>query len=306
MTSCRYAGPNQPRVLPGRHEADCADPSACAGCQPCPEDHCRVCGRNHAEHTCAACIADVRATLAAIVEMCSRIAEEAEHAGVDSEAAMLAGPAADPEAWSHHRRSAIAGRLGPGWLEHADEAAHPLWTLGSWVMLGRELLGFEEGNERVTVTGSAVWLDAHLHQLAEHGDDFDIMRRELNACRSHIEAVLHDGEQVERGVKCPMCGAANLVKAYGMTEDGDRWCCPKRDCRAAYTEHDYRAKIEAVYVLHAPALTASQLHTGWRIRPETIRKWVERDKLRPVGRDHHGRVLYPRQAAVDLRDGGAA
>lgn len=306
MSTCRYAGRNEPRVLPRRHADDCADPSTCSGCLPCPGPHCRVCGRNHAETTCAGCIADVRETLAAITEMCAALAAEAEHRGTDSDAAMLAGPVADPEAWSHHKRSALAGRIDAGWLEHAEEAAHPLFVLGTWEMLGRELLGLAPGGEAVSVLGSGAWLDLHLHQLAELADDFDVLRRELNDCRAYVEAVLHDGEQVERGVKCPMCGRANLVKRYGMTEDGDRWCCPRRDCGAAYTEGDYRAKVEAIYVLHAPALTASQLRAAYRIRPGTLRMWVQRDLVRQVGRDHRGRVLYDREQAVATRDRAGA
>lgn len=302
--SCIWAGHDQPRVLRRRHLADCEDVAGCRGCQPCPEDHCASCGREHAASVCAGCLADARTSLGEIARMCGLLLEEAIHKGIDSEAAMLAGPTADPEAWSHRKRSAVADRIDARWLDEADEALHPLFVLGTWETMWRELCGqAPDDDEPLTIASAVAWLDRHLSDLAAMPDaDFGTFRSEVEACRAHVETVLRDGEQVERGTRCPMCGEADLVLAYGMTPEGDRWCCPRRGCNAAYTDHDYRAKVEAVYVLHADRLTASQIQATYRIKAGTLRQWANRGLVAKRGVDRQGRQLYDVAQALATRD----
>ena len=303
--ACIWRGSDQPRALRHRHLPDCDNVAACRGCQPCPDPHCASCGREHADSVCGGCLADARTSLGEIARMCGLLLDEAIHKGVTSEAAMLAGPVADPEAWSHRKRSAVADRIDAAWLTEADEVQHPLFVLGTWESMWRELCGqLPDDDEPLTVASSVAWLGRNLHDIAAMPDaDFGTFRAEVAACRSYVEGVLRDGEQVERGTRCPMCGLADLVKAYGMTPDGDRWCCPRRSCSAAYTDHDYRAKVEAVYVLHADRLTASQIERTYRIKAGTLRQWVNRGSVTRRGTDRQGRQLYDVRQALAVRDG---
>ena len=71
------------------------------------------CGREVAptELTCPACLGRTRADLVAIVTLSALLPAEAEHAGVNSEAAYLAGPAAAPGLWFDRRAQVMAGSL---------------------------------------------------------------------------------------------------------------------------------------------------------------------------------------------------
>lgn len=173
---CRWVASDQTRVLAGRHIRDC-NASGCEGCQPCTERHCLSCGMNHAQVTCPGCLDDARTDLFNIGLLVSRIEREAPHRSVESEAAMLAGPAANPEAWRNNAMSILRGRLCgckpndcyddqpmplepmcakckhlscqvirgdvyrcPGkvnYLEDCRDEQHPLWVLGTWEQLWR-------------------------------------------------------------------------------------------------------------------------------------------------------------------------
>lgn len=85
------------------HRHDC-DKAGCEGCQPCTDDHCQARERclehvGPTELTCPGCIGKTRRDLAQIRELSALMLGEAVARGVNSEAAMLAGPAADPATW---------------------------------------------------------------------------------------------------------------------------------------------------------------------------------------------------------------
>lgn len=97
--------------IEGEHLDECTDPT-CKSCWPCvprtdtgdPLEHCA--GRNHCtEHVpadvlvCPRCVGRIRDALADIEKLHAKMLDEAVHRGVESEAANLAGPAANPEAW---------------------------------------------------------------------------------------------------------------------------------------------------------------------------------------------------------------
>jgi hypothetical protein len=66
------------------------------------------------ELTCARCIGRVRTTIRRIVDLAALMHTQAMNDGVDSEAANLSGPAADPEAWMWHqvaRRKQVTERF---------------------------------------------------------------------------------------------------------------------------------------------------------------------------------------------------
>src|SRR5690242_151686 len=155
MTACRFVASDQPRVLTGRHDPDCAD-ETCRGCQPCAEPHCAVCRRTHADGTCAECVAATRADLHEIAELCGALPEEVAHRGVNGEAMMLLGPTSDPEARGYLEASVLAGRVSRDALEAShlkgcDDPrcvgcageVHPLFVLGSWDMVWRDHLEHE-------------------------------------------------------------------------------------------------------------------------------------------------------------------
>ena len=307
------------------HQPHC-ESSSCPGCTPCPERHCQVCSRKHVtsdgwgfDQTCMECLAATRDDVAEITRMAGpQMLREATIRGIASEAAMLAGPAAEPDVWHRRHRLVTAAavtaenertpayRAWVAWLEDCRDERHPLWVLGTWDRLVREHLGHDpKDDERLTIADAAAYVDEQLTRLAhDEAFAFDELARELRQCRGHLEDVLHDGVREERGAPCPACGRAELVKDYGDHEADDRWCCPK--CKQWWSDRDYRAKVSGIYVGVAPALTASQIHLTYRVNESTVRKWAERGKVRRHGRDEQGRMRYDVADVLAARDGDAA
>lgn len=95
MTACRWT------------EDGYKNPDGSA-CETPRREHChgrKTCA-NHlgwGEQVCARCVGRTRQDIRRIVELAALMPDEAENAGVDSEAASLAGPTADPEAWMRHQ-----------------------------------------------------------------------------------------------------------------------------------------------------------------------------------------------------------
>lgn len=92
---------------------------SCQGCDPCPERHCRVCGKAHVtvdargtDQTCADCIRDTRTKLERIRATTALMTTAATERGIHSLAALHAGPTANVEAWGHVYASVKSGRLG--------------------------------------------------------------------------------------------------------------------------------------------------------------------------------------------------
>lgn len=249
MTACKYAGRGEPRILPGRHGAECPenDPNfaaeGCAGCLPCPERHCPVCSRVHADGACPECLAATRDDLAAIRLMCGALPAEVAHRGVNGEAMMLLGPSADPEAWRNRAMSAMRGRLDDAYLADCRDEQHPLWVLGTWEQLYRDELD-HPSDLRQTIERAGDYLDRHLHRLAEHEDvPFEDFARDVRGCRGHLEDVLSDRNQGDRAnVGCFDCGGALERR---LTDAGfeDHWTC--RRCRRRYTYAEYNFALRA-------------------------------------------------------------
>lgn len=263
-------------------------------------------------------MADVRTDLREIVRMADTLPAEVVHKGIDSEAFALIGPVADPEAFEHRIMSAAMGRIDAGWLEYADGETHPLWVLGRSELLIRDLLDIDEPEGRVTVAESAAWLDGRLSTIAALEDhDWREFARDLGRCRAHMEVVLHDGEQVDQGAPCLSCGDVRLVRVWEGDEmpweyrDGskphansDGWACPK--CHQSSTEAQYRFAVAATLLQKSEKLTAAQLEEGHGVKASTIRKWVERERIKAIGKDRQGRSLYSREEVIALRDADPA
>lgn len=120
--ACRYDSDADTYLLPS-HLPRC-DAGRCRGCQPCEKDdngnptrHCegrRYCaGHLDDAHprVCPKCIGKVRETLKRTQLLSELTIVEALGAGLESEAAYLAGPSADPEARAYVGQSYLTGRL---------------------------------------------------------------------------------------------------------------------------------------------------------------------------------------------------
>lgn len=291
MSSCTYAGPNHPRLLRDRHADDCPDYETCPGCLPCTEAHCRVCNYAHTDGTCAECLTDTRDDLREIARMCDALPEEVEHRGVDGEAMTLLGPAADPERRGHLEASVLAGRVPADYLEHADGELHPLFVLGTWDGMWRDALEHDDPAGPVTVAGATDYLDRTMTYMASYEHvPFEDFARDLRRCRRHMEAVLHDGEQIERGAPCLACRGPNLVLRYGDTFATDRWTCPRRDCGAEYTRAQYRGMVEADARAKASHLTDRDMEARTGVKAGTVREWARRGYVGK--RREHERTVY--------------
>lgn len=252
MTACKYVARTEPRVVPGRHLEGCAtqydnDSLGCSGCLPCPEPHCRICARAHAEGTCAECMAETREALHDIARMCDALPEEVESRGVEGEAMFLLGPACDPEARGHLEASVLAGRVPADYLSEADGELHPLFVLGSWDAVWRDALEHDEPTERLTIVAAVDYLDRTMGYMSgyEHVP-FEDFAKDLRRCRVHMEAVLHDQRQGDRAnVGCFECGS-DLERRIGKEGFDDFWTCGRCNRRYTYAEYNFalRAKLE--------------------------------------------------------------
>lgn len=244
--TCRWNGRGEPRTLVGRH-LEHHDTDDCPGCLPCPERHCVVCQRVHADGACPECIAATRDDLAAIRLMCGALPAEVEHRGVNGEAMMLLGPSADPEAWRNRAMSAMRGRVDARYLEDCRDEQHPLWVLGTWEQLYRE--EFDQPSDlRQTIARAGDYLERQMARMAETEEvPFEDFARDVRGCRGHLEAVMHDQAQGDRAnVGCFECGG-DLERRLTDAGFEDHWTC--RRCRRRYTHPEYlfalRAALEA-------------------------------------------------------------
>ena len=270
-----------------------------------------TCGKPTAttELTCPACIGKARTDISMIVTLAALMPSEAEETGINSEAAYLAGPAAHPGTWSA-RKVYVARTTGvPLASLEDDDPWHPYGVLGRWQMMLEEDYGNHD-RALITISGSADYLDRMLHRVAnDPAQDFALLAREIRACRTHLEAVLHDSQAPEMGAPCPTCSdehgrGPRLSKRYedaDPTGTSDRWLCPA-DRAHAWTEAEYRMRVGANYLAFAAALTADQMRDQWRIAPGTLRRWVSEGKVSRRGRDQHGRQLYDVNDARNQRD----
>lgn len=267
---CKWVGSDRPRVIAGRHDEDC--PGDCSGCQPCTRAHCGTCSREHVEDAfhCPECVGAVRDDLNGITKMCRDLPTEATHRGVNSEAAMLIGPAADPETWGNRRMSAIQGRIDAAWLEDCRDEQHPLWVLGTWDMLLAEHYGHDR-TTRVTVVSAAGYLAANLTELAGDADfAFEELARDLRACRAHLEDVLHDSQREVTGAPCVQCHTP-IVKSQDETGRETYRC---RRCHRDLTDSEYKYAVKQAHLAHASRLSADQMAERLEIPASTVRRWA--------------------------------
>lgn len=310
--SCRFVASDQPRAITGRHVEDCLD-DQCSGCQPCLDAHCRVCHLAHIEGTCPECMTETREALHEIARMCGALPDEVEHRGTNGEAMFLLGPVADPEARGHLEASVAAGRVSPDYLAEAIGENHPLWVLGTWDMVWRDALE-HDGTELVTIVTAADYLDRTMTYMSGYPHvPFEEFARDLRKCAGHLAAVLHDGEQIEKGAPCLTCKRPVTLTTTdkGVTSHCDR-------CNRTLTANEYRLAVHAAFIAHAVMLSADDMAFRIAMPASTIRRWanvrrfqragedpVEAPPLmRSCGRDAHGRKVYRVEDAQAIKDDG--
>lgn len=306
MSTCYYAGPDQPRMTRGDHQAAGCE---CPGCQPCAHHHCRVCSVAHAAGTCSECMAEVRENLRGIGRMCDALPEEVEHRGVHGEAMMLLGPVADPEARGHLLASIQVGRVPEDYLERADGELHPLFVLGTWDMLVRDVLEHDE-TERVTVAIAVDYLDRQLSYLGGFEDlPFEDMARDLRACSTHLERVLHDGDQVDLGAPCLKCAR----KVRKLTGDDGSVTYRCETCREDLSEAGYMLSVRAEFIAKADMLTTDDMAIRAGVPAGTIRRWANPRNIQGVeygplfrscARNGQNRKVYRVSDVEQVRDNG--
>lgn len=289
MTACRWVSSEQPRVLVGRH----LDPCECdgdRGCAPCERHHCLCCGRTHpAVLVCTGCLEAARDDLRAIGDLCDALPEEAVMRGVGSEAMMLLGPTADPEAWRHTATTALFGRLNAEYLADARDELHPLWVLGTWEQIWRDYLRHDT-EAALSLPSAWAYLNTQLGYMAEQAEPaFDEFARELRQCRAHLEDVLRDGIRDDRGAPCVQCGTrmVRLVTAQGAQ---DVYRC--KPCHREVTADQYHYAVGVAYRAHATSLTAKDLGERLGLKATVIRVWGSRGLVRKHGRTIGGEILY--------------
>lgn len=214
------------------------------------------------ELTCARCLGRTRSDIKRIADLAPLMLPVALGAGVNSEAANLAGPAADPEAWSWRKVAAAQGRAWHVSLIEDDDEHHPYSVLTRWEFMLRE--DYRDPRDAATsVSAAAAYLDRILHRIAQDdAQDFPLFAREMRTCRNHLEGVLRDSRTPERGAPCPACietatgPAPRLVRQYGhwceseecerfhhRDDSGDEWICP-RYALHRWSEQDYRLRVK--------------------------------------------------------------
>lgn len=297
--TCKFVGSTEPRVIAGRHLDPCACDDRELGCLPCPELHCCVCQKAHAKAACTDCLDEARSDLAAILDLCGGLPEEAVVKGAQSEAMALDGPAADPEAWQHYAMSAVRGRLCKcarrrqlcpslwgkpcpyaAYLEDCRDEQHPLFVLGGWEQIWRDHLDhFTEAP--VTLYAAYAYLDMQIGYMSEQAEPaFEEFARDLRGCRSHLENVLQDGIREQRSqVPCVEC-ETRLVKVYGEKEPDDRWSCPH--CKRTYTDEEFaRAQHFHMETERADRFVKVSEALGMIDRPEqTLRAWMAQERVK--------------------------
>jgi hypothetical protein len=326
--------------LTPEHLRDCDD-RECAGCRPCPKSHCDLLGRcpNHVEQaagifTCPSCIGKVKRTVRKIVDVYALVEvdtwvrgldlgpllEEAAESGIEGEAFNLIGPAADPDQYAEQRRRLGVHYQRQGWCDwprherfHPNDPHHPYAVLGRWDMAMRESYG-PQTDLFVTVASAADYLTGPMLEKFAHTSEFEEFARDVATCLAHLESVLNDTREPEKGAPCRRCPrpGPRLVKRYAEHVEkagelvhptcscdevahcricaghDDTWHCPANG-EHWWSDADYRRTVDGDYVTHADVLPTRELSERIGVPVSTLRRWAGRTYL---GTDEHGEAEY--------------
>lgn len=245
-----------------------------------PTKHCtarRTCNQHigRDELTCNTCIARTRSAIRQIVALSSLMLPAAIDDGLRSEAASLAGPAADPRAVAalrlyvqgHATYAYRQQRITEATFDRIMSALpdedewHPYSVLTRWQMMLSEDYGHPLP-ARLTIATAASYLDRNLHIVAQDPEqEFALLAREIRKVRTRLESVLHNSHRPDRGAPCPICRedgkVVRLVREYAHwcedpdcerlhydDDSGDVWVCPRNRRDHVWDQHDYDAYVE--------------------------------------------------------------
>lgn len=265
MSVCKWDAEREDYVIDGefcRHDAYGDPTKHCTARRTCAEHV------GWGELTCARCIGRTRQHIRRVVELAPLAMTQALGMGVNSEAANLAGPAADVEAWSWRKVAAKQGIIWHASLVEDDEDFHPYTVLTRWEFMLRE--DYDQRAEFPTsVVSAGQYLERTLHRMAhDEEQDFPLFAGEIRRCCQHLEAVIRNSHTPERGAPCPDCAKDGKVirmsRSYGHYCDdpmcdklnysvtladgefvpdtsGDVWTCPRGHSR---NHEDYTRWVE--------------------------------------------------------------
>lgn len=249
---CRWDATTGNYLLPDGETCDVERKGHCTARKTCPMH------LAWGELTCPRCRLRTRNDLRQIVERAALMLPEAVATGVDSEAAMLAGPAADYRVFSARRtikkqwifdnihRSArgwcedlectrrhFKTDKGDRWhkrgIENAmadlledDDEFHPYNVTTRWAMMLAEDYNLPLPKV-LTITNACAFLERILSRVSnDEEQDYRLMATELRRCRQHLESAMRDSRAPERGAPCPTCKAkGNLVR---LSREYAHWC----------------------------------------------------------------------------------
>jgi hypothetical protein len=233
-TTCRWDGEEGAYVTPDGETCDTAKAQHCTARKTCSQH------LAWGELTCGRCVGRVRRDIKRIAEVSPLLITVAlETRRIDSEAAALAGPACDVEAWSWRK---VAAMQGVAWHQsqvEEDDDWHPYTILTRWAHMLAEDYSTDEP-EQWTITNAAAYLDRILHRVAhDEGQDFRLLRYEINQCRNRLEGptVLKVRHIPERGASCPTCKAENPKLVEQLVREYSHWC-DDEDCTKIHTIGD--------------------------------------------------------------------
>lgn len=297
------------------HRHDCRA-NDCPGCEPCTNDangnpvrHCGIRRRctehlEPGEYACPKCLGLIRGNMREIVECMAAMPHEAVFAGIESEAANLAGPHADVIVASW--RLVNLSRQGVDKIEELDEL-DPYTALSRRERMIREDYGHDSDILcSPTLSGAVKYIDLMLTRMARDEQQTLVVAELMDVTakvRGHVEAVLHASRSPERGAPCTICAppAPRLRKRflhYDLTGASDVWECPADPNGHWWYEAEYRLWVTDDYLANASRLTAEQMEKAHGIKPGSLTGWAAKvnDDGRPLvrkrGKDQRGRVLY--------------
>lgn len=139
-------------------------------------------------------------------------------------------------------------------VEDEDGWEPPLQTLLFWSEQWRAEHGYPLSG-RPTIVSEARFIRWALNWAWDNETHWDDFARDLAACRTRLENVLHEGARAERGVPClyETCKGARLVRKLVPYRDGDGykmwrhsdWHCPR--CKRSWNESRYLAMVTAAH-----------------------------------------------------------
>lgn len=281
---------------------------------------------HHVQHaagivTCPRCIRRVRKDVDAIVELWIRVLVfDVVVDGIDSEAMNLAGAAASPAQYAEKRQRIAARYDAQGWCDWPrlestldDDAHHP------YAVLARAAQALEDAGWITVapwdwnVVRAAAAIRTALDETGfPQGDEFAALAAELATCRAHLENVDHDSRAPDLGRPCPACvqahGKGPRLRKRHASHPGskpgqrcsdtlcpicegraDAWHCPD-DPAHAWTDDEYRNRVDADYVQHADWLASADMIERTGVSRGSLTGWASRGHV--AKRTQEGRVVY--------------